>query len=201
MNSHLTRVEDAREIMGLHFFGVDNAREYFGKEAMPHEREYLSMVPWSSELLDSVSETHILVAVFPVSIMDLVERAGELFSNDRWYGSKRFAHHRPRLGWRLVRKAAVPGSFMKSWGDQAALLQPDELMPSSQELVYTTIGHCLVTGEKLFQDTMVRALDFGSDHYHVHVGKFAEVLHIEQHWDNPRDPEKSLASQKNPHWA
>ena len=87
-------------------------------------RAIFEAVPWTRETLESVKETHVLVAVLPFSIMDLWRMLGnELFCDcqgEEWFKGKRYAEMREAPAWHLVRKDAVPNSASRSWAEQRA---------------------------------------------------------------------------------
>ena len=167
----------AREIMGKNFFGIEEAIKHFGINATKQQLAYLSEVPFSEEVLKSCKDTHILVAVFPLSILDIrgiVKKQSDqtLFYSQDWYDKEAFAKDKGEVGWQLVRKEPIANSTSKTWNDQQALLSKDEETPTARIVVYTMIGHFLVTGERLFEKIYVRCVDLVSGGYRVRVGYF-----------------------------
>ena len=61
----------AREIMGKNFFGIEEAVQDFGVHPSETQLAALAQVPFTEEVLQSHKDTHILVAVFPLSILDI----------------------------------------------------------------------------------------------------------------------------------
>ena len=178
---------------GIPVFGVEEAIRHFGVNPSTEQLARLSEIPWSEEVLLSMKDTHILVAVFPLSILDIRGKvsssAPRLFSNADWYSKESFARARGECGWQLVRKTPVPGSMYKTWNEQQALLANNEETPTAQVMVYTIIGHFLATGERLFEKSYVRCSDLDSDGQRVYVGGFDfRRLLVSYCWDdNPRD--------------
>jgi hypothetical protein len=174
----------AREIMGKNFFGIEEAIKHFGVNATKQQLAYLSEVPFGEEVLKSCKDTHILVAVFPLSILDIRGIAKKLpdqtlFYSQDWYDKQAFAKDKGEVGWQLVRKEPIANSTSKTWNDQQALLSKDEETPTARIVVYTMIGHFLVTGERLFEKIYVRCVDLDSVGVRVHVGLFgSEGLYV-----------------------
>ena len=167
----------AREIMGTNFFGIEEAIKYFGVNATKQQLAYLAEVPFSEEVLKSCKDTHVLVAIFPLSILDIRGIAKKqsdrtLFYSQDWYDKQAFAKDKGEVGWQLVRKEPIANSTSKTWNDQQALLSKDEETPTARIVVYTMVGHFLATGERLFEKIYVRCvdLDWGGDR--VSVGGF-----------------------------
>jgi YD repeat-containing protein len=163
----------AREIMGRNFFGIEEAIQYFGISPTPEQLDDLSKIPFSEETLREASETHILVAVFPLSIMEIRRRVDSMFhegSNKPWYSQEEFAQERGRAGWQLILKTPVGGSAHKYLYDQQGLVSGEDRIPTIQEMVYTVVGHRLANGEKLFEDFSVRTVSLDSGKRNVNIG-------------------------------
>ncbi len=193
----------ARGIMGKNFFGIEEAIKHFGVNPSKQQLAYLAEVPFTEEVLRSCKDTHVLIAIFPLSILDLrgICRKIEnqvLFYNQDWYNKQTFAQEKGGIGWQLVRKELVADSTNKTWDEQQVILSKDESTPKAQVAVYTMIGHYLATGERLFEKVYVRCSDLGSDGYRVRVGNFAaEGLVVSDSWDGGRDARLGLASARN----
>ena len=169
-----TSQKQARAIMGANFFGVEEAIRHFGANPSSQQLVHLAEVPFTEEALQSRKDTHILAAVFRMSILDIrgLFKDQSLFYEQDWYNKEKFAKDKGQLGWQLVRKTPVPGSTNKIWAEQQALLAPDEQTPAARVVVYTIIGHFKATGERLFKDVYVRCSDLGSDGVRFSVGCF-----------------------------
>lgn len=185
-----TSHKQARAIMGKNFFGVEEAIKHFGVNPSKQQLAYLAEVPFTEEVLKSCKDTHVLVAVFPMSILDIrgkVERKLFYSHDDAWYNKQAFAEDKGEVGWQLVRKVPIADSTNKTWNEQQALLSKDEETPKAQVVVYTIIGHFLATGERLFENIYVRCSDLDSDGLRVSVGDFdAEGLHVNDWYDGHR---------------
>jgi hypothetical protein len=167
----------AREIMGKNFFGIEEVIKHFGVNATKQQLAALAEVPFSEEVLKSCKDTHVLVAMFPLSILDIRGIAKKqsdrtLFYSQDWYDKQAFAKDKGEVGWQLVRKEPIANSTSKTWNDQQALLSKDEETPTARIVVYTMVGHFLATGERLFEKIYVRCVDLDSDGDRVLVGDF-----------------------------
>ena len=169
----------AREIMGANMFGIEEAIKHFGVNPSRRQLVSLSEVPFSEDTLTACKDTHVLVAVFPLSIVDIrgiVKKLPDqtLFYNQDWYDEEAFASDKGETGWQLVRKTPIANSTGKTWNEQQALLTDDEETPKAQVMVYTIIGVFLATGERLFEKVYVRCVDLVSGGYRVSVGYFGD---------------------------
>ena len=190
----------AREIMGKNFFGIEEAIKHFGVNATKQQLAYLAEVPFSEEVLKSCKDTHVLVAVFPLSILDIRGIAKKqsdrtMFYSQDWYDKQAFAKDKGEVGWQLVRKEPIANSTSKTWNDQQALLSKDEETPTARIVVYTTVGHFLATGERLFEKIYVRCVDLDSDGHRVFVGYFdAKGLFVNSWNDDCRDDDIGVSA-------
>ncbi|MBP9856226.1 MAG: hypothetical protein KBC48_02935 [Candidatus Pacebacteria bacterium] len=165
----------AREIMGKNFFGIEEAIKYYGVNPSEQQLAYLAEIPFSEEVLKSCKDTHILIAVFLLSIIDVRSQLNSnLFRNhdsDAWYNNQAFAANKGVVGWWLVRKTPVADSLhKKNWDEQQALLDKGEQTPTARIMVYTIIGHYLANGEHLFENVYIRCSDLDSVSCRVWVG-------------------------------
>jgi hypothetical protein len=181
----------SREIMGRNFFGIKEAIRHFRVNPTYTQLAALSEIPFSEAVLKQSKDTHVLVAVFPLSILEIRGKVdSKLFYNNQswWYNKESFAKKRGKVSWQLVRKTAVGNSFSKSWQEQQALLSKDDEVPSAQVMVYTIIGHYLATGERLFEHIhVVRTSSVDSFGGHVGVGYFgSEGLYVYDYCDDDR---------------
>jgi len=112
--------ERACEIMGKNFFGIKEGIEHFKVNPTPRQLAMLSDVPFSEKVLEQCKDTHVLVAVFPLSILEIREKVQNkgLFYSQDWYRGRTFTQDRGEIGWQLVRKTPVDDSTSKSWQDQ-----------------------------------------------------------------------------------
>lgn len=183
----------AREIMGQNYFGVEEASKHFGVNPSRKQLAVLAEVPFSEEVLRASKDTHVLVAVFPLSILDIrgiVKKLPDqtLFYSQDWYDKQDFAKDKGEVGWQLIRKVPIADSTSKTWKEQQALLSKDEETPTAQIVVYTMVGHFLATEERLFEKIYVRTSSLDSDGSRVRVGSFdSKGLNVDGGSDGGRD--------------
>lgn len=191
-----TSQKNAKKIMGKNYHGPEVAIKHFGVSFSKQDLAYLADVPFSEETLRACKKTHILVAVPALSIIEIrTQTKQKLFYSQDWYDKQQFAHQKGTIGWRLIRKTPVENSTSKNWEEQLALLGKEEEAPSAQVMVYTIIGHFLVTGERLFENVYVRCSDLDSDGVRVNVGGFDQHgLIVSSDWDDRRSGLLGLAS-------
>lgn len=190
----MTSHQRAREIMGSNFFGVEEAIQHF--HINPNRRQLLALseIPFSEETLLQCKDTHVLLAVFPLSILEIRERTGNSFYKQDWYEGETFAHEHGEAKWQLVRKVIVENSLNKTWDEQQPLIGRDEEVPPAQVMVYTIIGHFLATGERLFRES-ARTSSVPSGGDHVAVGLFsADGLRVRSYWGDDRYDVVGVAS-------
>ena len=190
-----TSQKRAREIMGKNFFGIEEAIKHFGVNPSKKETATLAEVPFTEGVLESHKDTHILVAVFPMSILDIKKINNSLFYLlGEWYKSEKFAKNKGAVSWQLVRKIPAEDSTSKNWDEQQALLSKDDKTPSVQIMVYTIIGH-YKTGERLFENVYVRTSCVASGGDRVSVGSFdSGGLHVDDWWNDDRNSRLGLSS-------
>jgi len=180
----------AREIMGKNFFGIEETMQYFGVKPNRSQLSALAEVPFTEDEIRKVKDTHILVAIFPLSILEIrdkVERKLFYKHEDAWYNSQSFVKAKGEACWQFVRKTPVENSTSKTWQEQQSLLMKNEEIPTARVMVYTIIGHFLATSEQLFENVYVRCSDVVSDGDHVLVGRFASGgLSVSFDWDDYR---------------
>jgi hypothetical protein len=183
-----TSQKRAREIMGRSFFGVEEAIKHFGVNPTRQQLAALSEIPFSEAVLEQSKDTHVLVAVFPLSILEIrgkVEHKLFYSHEDAWYNKQSFAKECGKVIWQLVRKTPVDNSTSKNWQEQQALLSKDDEVPTAQVMVYTIIGHYLATGERLFEHIYVRTSSVDSVGHRVFVGVFdSRGLSVDGSWDD-----------------
>jgi len=119
-------------------------------------------------MLERSKDTHILIAVLPLSIIEIRDKVEKsLFSYDGAW-KQPFADERGEVSWELISKTLVDNSTSKNWWEQKALLGDDEEIPTAQVMTYTIIGHYLATGERMFERVYVRT---SSMHYKVFLSR------------------------------
>ena len=194
----------AREIMGKNFLGIEEAIQHFGVNFSEHELQALAEISFSEAVLRECKDTHVLVCVPALSILDIrIKR--QLFHNnhdDAWYNRQRFAKDKWQVGWYLISQTAVSDSKSKNWNEQKALLQDFEIIPSARIMIYTIISHFLATGKRLFEKGYIRTSSVASCDCisHVVVGYFgSQGLNINDcYWNKHCYNDLGLASARKP---
>ncbi len=191
-----TSPKHAREIMDKNFFGIEEAIKHFGVNPTIQQLTALSEVPFSEATLQHSKETHVLVAVFPLSILEIrdkVER--KLFYNHEtaWYNEQPFAKEYDGVNWHLIRKS--PGNISENWQEQQALFREEDDVPTAQEMVYAIVGYFLAIGEPFFQRKYARtsSVDSGGNCIYVSDVGF-DGLGISDYWDAVRYDNEDLSS-------
>ncbi len=187
----------ARKIMGQNFLGVEQAIAHFKVKPSKEERVLLSKVPFSEKTLVGCKDTHVLVAVFPLTILQIRHMVGRKRFSDvnttgPWYQEQMFAQEASEACWHLVRKTPIKGSMNKTWADQHKLIGLNNKMPNVRTMIYTIFLYFLSTGIHLFETTLVRCSEnfipydycshglFGD---HVCLGLFTEEGESNQYYD------------------
>ena len=180
-----TSQKHTREIMGKNFFGVEEAIKHFGINPTNRQLAMLSEIPFSESVLQELKNSHILVAVFPISILEIRKKVdSKLFYNQDWYSDQEFAKEKGELGWQLIRKTPVENSTSKNWQEQLALIPEEDEVPTAQVMVYTIAGHYLATNERLFENVYVRTSSLDSGGSRVDIGSFGSGgLRVPRYWD------------------
>ena len=171
-------MERAREIMGTNFIGPEIASKHFGYTWTAEDEKALTNIPFDEATLMTCKETHVLIAIPALSILDIRSRtdcALFYFQSGAWYESEKFATDKGTIGWHLVRKTDVPNSRSKMWNDQQHLLGPDEEIPTAHVVVYTIMAYWKNQGARLFETYYVRTSDVGSGGGRVSVGDFDQT--------------------------
>ncbi|MGI0025859.1 MAG: hypothetical protein ACREA4_12055 [Nitrososphaera sp.] len=190
-----TSQENAREIMGPSFFGIDDAIKHFGVSPSKREIAAFADVPFSTKILIKHRFDHILVAVFPLSILDIRSRADskpffsathfdivesvDVRGKDVALKEQRFAKNRGKIGWHLVRKEPAPNCADLSWWWQRMFLGVNQKVPTARVLMYTIIGYHLLTGQGLFTELpYTRCVDRRSSSRGVAISNWGEGDYI-----------------------
>ncbi|MES2006732.1 MAG: hypothetical protein V4436_01335 [Patescibacteria group bacterium] len=193
-----TSQRQAHKIMGANMFGIEDAIKHFGVNPSKEQLATLDEVPFSEWTLKACKATHVLVAVFPMSILDIrsaCEGQSLFYEQEDWYSKHAFAKDRGKIGWHLIRKTPVENSASKTWSDQQALQGSDDKTPEAQTMVYTMIGHYKTTGKRLFEKIWVRCLDLELHSRRVEIGFFgAKGLYLINSGDDHRARNIGLAS-------
>jgi len=161
----LVKMEHALEIMGKNTLSIADAVKAFRISLSQPQLTALSHVPYSEKTLTECKDTHILFAVFPLSInnireMVIREEVGQIFSPKFWYKHEPFALNFGETVWQLIRKTPVPNTFLKTLEEhQSIFLSQDEEIPKARKMVYAIVGWYIAKEERLFENVHVRCSD------------------------------------------
>lgn len=191
----------AREIMGKNYFGIEEAKMYFGVSPSEEQLATLSVIPFSEATLKECKYTHILFAVFTLSMKDIRGKMAHRM-RDMWYSwnnGEAFIEDRGvNVSWRLVRKNLVQNSTFKTWNEQKAMLKGNEEMPTARVITYLVVGYYLVTNERLFENVYVFCSDLNPQG-HIGIGYFdGHTIKIGYFRDDDLGEHFGLASQVKP---
>jgi len=229
--------ERAKEIMGKNFFGIDEAIRYlgicaitqedfmtllgipftaetiaaidkYGLNPMKQQLNALYRVPFSEERLLQDKDTHVLVAVFPISVLEIESNITNkrIFRLPDRYRQFTFANERHEASWHLVKKYHVEGSTGTDWKNAKSLKVQKELLgsldklPTARVILYTILGTYLSTGEILFNETTVWSSSRIDPTNYSHVLKStrfdkvkeANALSAIQNGNPPKQPERLM---------
>lgn len=195
----MTSQKRAREIMGINYFGIEESVRIFGVNPLMKQEFAVSDVPFSEATLEECKNTHILIAVFPFSILNIRNNNQKLFYQQDWYGEEDFARYCGGAGWFLIGKSSLTGSGDKSWREQQFLLGKNERIPTARLLVYTIIGHYMATGERLFENEYARCSNHSTLGLRISIGFFGsdDGLHIGIFWDSDHRDNLKAALARN----
>lgn len=147
-----TDMETAQEIMGKNFFGPNEATEHLGSVVSKEHYAMLMFTPFSKAELQECASTHHLVAILPMSILDMWTLHPEIFRTEDWQSGspqsfsawdqtqyRALYESKGSIGWKLMRTKPLDSNT-------------DEELPTTPNvIVYTMACHFLATGEHLFE--------------------------------------------------
>jgi hypothetical protein len=194
----------AREIMGKNFLGVEEVVRHYGATFSIEQLSLLANIPFSEAELEECKNTHVLVAGFPMTILDIRKKAPSkkpktFYSyKDAWYNTQAFAtDEQVEVRWYLIRKEAVANSTSKTYDEQKALLSEHDEVPRACDLVYAIVLYFMAMGERLFPSIYVRTSSVDSDGFRVLVGLFVSGgLYVNYCWDGVRYDFVAVASSR-----
>lgn len=193
-----TSQKRARKIMRKNFFGVEEVINHFGIDPTDQQLATLSEIPFSEAVLKESKNTHILVAVFPFSILEIYDKS-KWFCDQSCYNKEFFARECSKVSWQLVSKTPVSNLTSRNWEEQQAFLGKDNEVPTAQVMVYTIVGYYLVTGERLFEHFFVRTSSLDSVGDRVYIGYFSlEGLRVKRTWSGERINNLGVSSARLP---
>jgi hypothetical protein len=169
-----TTPERAKEIMGDNFVGVDEVKKSLDITPTETQLKKLAEIPFSEIVLEKYKNTHILVAVFPLSIVHiasivkgkffaegarhfLYEESG-VYMGQSWANSDevKMTHQEGQTLWQLIQKKPRKIIGQKGFVD----IEKNEAVPSMRVLVYTIITYYLSTNKSSFgANTLASSLE------------------------------------------
>lgn len=131
----------AVQIMGgrRHVRGALDVEEHYEVCYTPEQSLQLQRIPFNATTLRRCKETHVLVAGYPFSLMDIFRKFfPSIYGWELpWYWDRPFAcEHRVCIRWYLIRKDPLGNSTSRQWNRQLALLSANEGVPRACELVH-----------------------------------------------------------------
>jgi len=186
----------ARAILGSSFIGPEDVTELMKVEFSAKQLTQLESIPFTEATLREVRDTHVLVAGFPLSILDIRKKVPHLFytSEGGWFASEAFARKKVRLAWHLVRRDVVPGSTSKTFQEQTALLGSNDFVPRASEMTYAAILGLMATGKRIPENVYGRCEDIDSYGYRVYVGFDSGGFSVSSYGDDGRFSHIGLAA-------
>lgn len=122
----------ASRIMGPNFFGSRSLQKGFGINIPNSQIQTLSRVPFSVETLEASKETHVLILVPKMSVVNLDKKyplggPDQVFDVDRPVNcDSPCFQDEGEIGWHLIRKHPIAGLADKTWEELQSLIPPQE---------------------------------------------------------------------------
>lgn len=195
----------AEAIMEKNFFGPLHMLHALGINPTASELEALAKIPWSERYLESVKDTHSLVAVYARSIHALQSGPGsdcfDVPFSAASYASLEFANEPGMCGWHLIRNECVHDTANLLAEAQRALLPEGEVLISARVLVHVFVGVRLTQREWFLPSGMLaRTSTQPTTSSSVRVGRGLKGIAIEVRDDTHADPETYALSEVEPHF-
>lgn len=178
----------AREIMGTNFFSVADVSRYFGIRPTTQDVAVFKEVIFSKEVLQSCKDTHLLLPVLPLSILDMKKITQKKYEGENIfaqnssydYVSKKFANQKCESGWQLIRKDPFenPGKRGFHLSVNTDGIPEDEELAPVELVIYTMICHFLCRKENLF--TMGVHCVANGVSTHIYTGKSERGIYIDE---------------------
>lgn len=177
----------AKKILGDRFLGIEEvARHYYPDFRVSHIAA-LWDVPIPQEALERGKETHLLVAGFPLDVLDIRRRYARLFNagniyNDEWYRLWSYSRAKMALGWHWIPiiKASDFGYY-----NGVGFVKQDKPF-KVVDVVYSVILYYLASGIKLYKDHYVWCSDLDNAKGYGVCGKFDDeglrIARFQRYW-------------------
>lgn len=175
--------QEARELMGENFYGVEELAEHFGIILTDEELAKIKEIPFARKTLRRCKDTHILFlgvnhdrAGKPLTILRLSEMFSDDFKWKDWWKDEEFAtKETPQLQWYLMRKSHLEKSGNKSFGPQERLLGQNEYRARAVVYAYRMILERKTKDDTLLQGWVMCA-DRTASHERVGIGCYMEGI-------------------------
>jgi hypothetical protein len=132
----MTFIATARDIMGKNFLGLEEVCNGYAVLYSDDQLLQILEIAYSEERLQACKDTHILFPGYPLSLIDIHRKCGDLFYDNDWYHLEAFANEKKvSVRWYLIRKEPVPGSLGKTYSEQTDLLPKEEEVPFACEVL------------------------------------------------------------------
>ena len=186
----------ARAIMGSAAIFPEDVTELMKVRFSANQLTQLESIPFTEATLREVRDTHVLIAGYPLSILDIGKKVPHLFyaRGGGWYANEAFARKKVRLAWHLVRRDVVPGSTSKTFQEQTALLGSNDFVPRASEMTYAAILGLMATGKRIPENVYGRCEDIDSYGYRVYVGFDSGGFSVSSYGDDGRFSHIGLAA-------
>jgi hypothetical protein len=172
----------AREIMRMNFLGLEEVRRHYGIHYSRREQQKLAKVPYSTYTLERYAETHLLVAGYPLTILDILRKNPGLIISIRntildctprnpeeWLQNESWAKDaKVELRWHLIPKTLI--NRAREWQ-----MMHGEYICRACEITYAVILYYLARGERLLPDVYATCADVQNEKGpNINVGCFKE---------------------------
>jgi hypothetical protein len=147
-------MKNAQEIMGENFVGPKEIKNIYGVDS-----QKFPLVPFNENQLIANKDSHVLIATFPISILNIKKVFGKkifFWEKSAWYNDEPFAKDRGRIGWELVKKSPTEASTDKTLTEQIKLLKKGGIIPTAQTMVYAIATYYAITDKFLLGQFSVR---------------------------------------------
>lgn len=168
--------DEARSHINKNFFGVEEAVNYFKVKPTKEDLSLFKEVPFRKETFEE-TDTRMLMAVFPLSIKDVLRMHPEHFDQaicsvfSRFCAkNENFLNEKCQPGWYLISKYPKDESYGKNWAEQLTLLKETEEVVSAPLFIYSVIGFYLAKGESLARYGYSRTSTLTSSKRRVAIG-------------------------------
>ncbi|MBT3293425.1 hypothetical protein HN512_00105 [Candidatus Peregrinibacteria bacterium] len=197
-----TEIETARRIMGSNFYGPNECFRLLGQSLFsPHDEKVLQHIPFPPEVLASIKDDYVLVAMPSISVLKIREIIPEFFFNqtEGWFSfeKEKFSRNTFNAQWMLIRRSFSTDHSDRSWDEQIAILDKKKVFVlSASAVAFVCALHYKRTGERLFEN-FLNCMDRTNEGAVVSVGhgfRDGEGFKLQfAPWEARGNPRTSLA--------